>query len=452
MSHSVRVDKTIGTRLIQALSLGVVFGALWAAQHWQPEADTRLTLVAALGFLLLAGTLSSELLETVRLPHLSGYLLAGMLAGPYIGHLLDHATVNALAPVNKLTLALIALAGGAELRVASLRSLLRSVSTALLLQCVLGFFVMLAVFMGLTPWLQFTANLEFGAALGIGLLWSVLAVSRSPSACMAILSQTRARGPVAEFALAFVMSSDVVVVVMMATVIVFARPLIEGGGLRSLDDLNVLGRMILGSISVGTSLGLLLAAYLRLVGRNLLLVILALGFVVTDLMHYAQVDPTLAFLVAGFVVQNLTQQGEKLLEPVQSISSIVFVVFFATAGAHLDIPLLQSMWPVALALCASRAISTILIARLSSKVVRDPESIRRWGWSSLVSQAGLTLGLSDVIVRAFPDFGSSFRSLVIATVAINEVVGPVCFKYALDKTGETLASVERDDQAVEGAS
>jgi hypothetical protein len=62
----------------------------------------------------------------------------------------------------------------------------------------------------------------------------------------------------------------------------------------------------------------------------------------------------------------------------------------------------------------------------------------------LISQAGFSLGLSVMIVRAFPQFGSDFRSLVIATVAINEVIGPVCFKLALDRSGETKLQQTRE--------
>jgi hypothetical protein len=54
-----------------------------------------------------------------------------------------------------------------------------------------------------------------------------------------------------------------------------------------------------------------------------------------------------------------------------------------------------------------------------------------------VSQAGLTLGLSVIIAREFPTFGGPFRALCIATVAVNEIVGPVLFKLALDRAGET---------------
>jgi hypothetical protein len=70
-------------------------------------------------------------------------------------------------------------------------------------------------------------------------------------------------------------------------------------------------------------------------------------------------------------------------------------------------------------------------------LAQDPPLLKRWGWSSLISQAGLTLGLSVVIESAFPALGSAFRSLVIATVAINEIVGPVLFKFALDRVGES---------------
>ena len=62
--------------------------------------------------------------------------------------------------------------------------------------------------------------------------------------------------------------------------------------------------------------------------------------------------------------------------------------------------------------------------------------LRRWGFASMVSQAGLTLGLSAVIVRTFPSIGDGLRSLVVATVAINEVVGPIFFKLALERAGE----------------
>jgi Kef-type K+ transport system membrane component KefB len=292
--------KTIATRAIQAASLLVTFGVLYGVTRVTPELESHLGTVTAVGFLLLAGTLMSELLETIGLPHLSGYLLAGIIGGPHILHLVDHHTVAELSPVNTLALSLIALAGGAELRLDTLRSVARGLAWATLIQSTFVLVCMAGVFLAIASFVPFTQGMPLKALIGVALLWGVLAVSRSPSACMGILSQTRAKGPVATFSLAFIMLSDVVVVILLATMLMLARPLITNSGGISLEDFTVLGHELLGSIAVGVTLGLGLAVYLRLVGRQLLLVLLAIGFGLSDTFSYIHVDSLLAFLAAGF--------------------------------------------------------------------------------------------------------------------------------------------------------
>jgi Kef-type K+ transport system membrane component KefB len=424
------------TRLVQALALVVVLVMMLAASLTAPQTDEALPVVTAIGFLLLGGTLLSELLGTIGLPHLSGYLLAGIIGGPYVLHLVDHDAVERLSPVNTLAISLIALAGGAELRVSTLREVGRSVSYALSLQSAVGLVVLSGTFIALSHYIPFARELAWPALISVALLWGTLAVCRSPSACLGVLSQTRAKGPLSSCSLAHIMASDVVVVVLMACVIVGVRPLMTEGGSVSVEDLRSLSHEIIGSIAVGTTLGLGLAAYLRLVGGNLMLVLLALGFGLTAFMRYIHIDPLLSFMTAGFVVQNLSLQGDKLLHSVEQTSSLVFTVFFAIAGAHLDVPLLRQLWPIALALCSVRAITIFGTARWASRLAQDEPVVRRWGWAPLVSQAGLTIGLSVVIMRAFPEFGEGFRSLVIACVALNEMIGPVLFKLALDRSGE----------------
>lgn len=438
MSGHGGARKGVATRAVQALALAVSFGVLFALTELTPQMDSRLGTMTAIGFLVLAGTLLSELLEPLGLPHLSGYLLAGIVGGPHVLHLVDHETVEQLSPVNTLALALIALAGGVELRIDTLRSVAKSLAVASGIQTIVVLTGMALTFMALARFVPFAKDLELRPLVGVALLWGAMSVTRSPSACMGILSQTRAKGPLATFSLGFIMLSDVVVVVMLAVVIMLARPLITAGADISIADFNVLGHELLGSISMGTTLGLALAIYLRLVGGQLLLVLLALGFGVTAALRYVHVDPLLTFLTAGFVVQNLSNQGPKLLHAVEQMGSVVFVLFFATAGAHLDLPLLKQAWAIALTLCGVRIALTYGAARLSSRLAADPPVVRKWGWAPLVSQAGLALGLGVVIKNAFPGpVGEGFGSLVIAAVAINEMIGPVLFKMALDKTGET---------------
>jgi Kef-type K+ transport system membrane component KefB len=412
-------------------------GLLFYVTRHVPEAQGGLWTITSIGFLLLAGTLLAELIEPLGLPHLTAYLLAGIAAGPYVLRLVDQETVQRLSPVNTLALALIALAGGAELELGAMRRAARSLGWATITQSLLVLVATSGSFLLARRLLPFTHGLSPGAYVGIALLWGGLAISRSPSATLGVLTQTRASGPLASFTLAFVMTSDLVVIVLLTTILGSVRPLIDPSASFSLASFIALGRELFGSIALGTTLGLVIAAYLRLVNRQMLVVLLVLGFGVSTVLDYLQFDSLLTFMVAGFVVRNLSNQGPKFAKYIEQTGTVVYVVFFAIAGADLNVTLLRTLWPVALVLAGSRLVATWVAARVAGRLASDPPVLRGWSWSGLVSQAGLTFGLSVVIAREFPALGLPLRSLVIATVAINQIIGPILFKLALDRAHET---------------
>ena len=90
--------------------------------------------------------------------------------------------------------------------------------SATVAQSVLGVVFVGAVFFAAHPFIGFTRGLPTAAVVAIALLWGVLAIARSPSAALGVLSQTRASGPLAQYTLAFVMCSGVVVVVVLTRV------------------------------------------------------------------------------------------------------------------------------------------------------------------------------------------------------------------------------------------
>ncbi len=427
--------------LSSALSLVIVFTLLFVASRLAPEYRGDLGTIAAVGFLLLGGALLAEVLEPLRMPHLTGYLVCGILAGPHLLHLIDHESVQTLSKVNSLALALIALAGGAELRLSILREGVRTLTWATLVQTVGGIVLVGTLFFVLKPMLPFAKDFGFSQMLGVSLLWGVLSTTRSPSATLGILSQTRAQGPLARYALSFVMTSDVVVVVNLAAAFTVARPLLTPGAQFSLAAFTELGHDLLGSVAIGTTVGLLLAAYVKLVGKQLVVVLLALGFGAWEVLQYLNFDPLLTFMVAGFVVQNLSKQGDKFLHQIEWTGGLVYVVFFATAGAHLDVPLLRKLWPVTLILCGARALISWGLGRMASRLANDPPNVKKWGFAPLISQAGLALGFGALVEKQFPGFGTEFRALGIAAVAVNEMVGPIIFKLAVDSSGEARPPV-----------
>jgi Kef-type K+ transport system membrane component KefB len=431
--------KSLALRGVQAMALCAVFAMAFATSRMLVGAPAAAT-ATAVGFLLLAGVLASELCEMVGLPHLSGYLVAGMVAGPHVLHLVQHDTVETLTKVNKLALSLIALAGGAELRLDDLKQGIKGLAYATLFQSTLALFACLGAFLLVAPYLPFLSGFATAGVIGAAALWGVLGITRSPAALLGILSQTRAQGPLTRFSLAFIMSSDVVVIVVLAITFTIVRPLLVPGAAFAVSDLVAAAHELLGSVAIGTTFGLVLIVYLKVVRRGLLLVLVALGTGLAEVLGYLHFDPLLVFIIAGLVVQNLSKQAETLLHAIEETGSVVYVVFFATAGAHLDLPLLAQLWPAALALAAARVLGTYVSHHVACRMAGDPPIIVKFGWTPMVSQAGLALGLAGVVAGAFPQLGLPFQSLAIAVVAINEMVGPVLFKWALDRSGESQSA------------
>jgi Kef-type K+ transport system membrane component KefB len=437
MSHGPAPKLSVLGWLLRVIVLVAVFACMWLGARWSPTEGGGAASLAALGFLLLAGDLTGQIVGLIKLPHLTGYLMAGLVAGPHVLHLVDHGTVENLQIVNGLALALIAFEAGAELSIEMLKKGLGTLIWGCLTQVLILFPVMAAVFFAARPLMPFLDGQPALAVLGLSLLWGVVAVVKSPSAALGLLSETGASGPLARYAVAMVVLLDILILVLVALMLVVARTLIEPGATFSFSELAAVGHEILASIAVGTTIGLVVALYLRFVGKGLILFLLALAFGATELAKYFGYDALLIFAVAGFVVQNLSAQGPRLLGSIAQTGRVVYVVFFALAGAHLDLPTVRALWPVALLFAGARGIATFSATRLSSKLASDPEVIRKWGWSPLISQAGVAIGIASIAAAAFPQIGAGFRSLAIAVVGINETFGPVLFKFALDRSGES---------------
>ena len=229
MSGAAEAHKGLATRSIHGVLLFAFGGLLFFITRRVPEVHGGMWMIAGFGFLLLAGTLFSELVAPLGLPHLTGYLIAGVFSGPHVLKLVDEQTVKSLSPVNMLALSLIALAGGAELDLASVRKGARTLVTATIVQTVLVLVVMSGVFVAARPFIGFARALPAAGLAGVALLWGTLAVTRSPSATLGILSQPRAHGPLATSTLAFVMTSDLVVVILVSASLGAARPLLDPG-------------------------------------------------------------------------------------------------------------------------------------------------------------------------------------------------------------------------------
>lgn len=397
----------------------------------------------ALGFLSIVGVVAGQFAAVVGLPRLTGYLIAGIVVGPQVAGFITKGDVKALGLVNALALALIGLAAGAEVTLPILARIWKSLSIAAVVHIVIVVGGCAAAFYAASSYLPFLKGYEPGAVGAVAVLWGVFAFTRSPSVTLAVLADTGARGPLSEWALGLVVVLDVLVLPIFTGAVTFARSQIEGVPFEPSVFLE-LSHELWESILAGIAGGLLLGFVLRLVDGSRVLIVVVVGYLVTALCAYLRYDTIFVFVVMGFVAVNVVGTGEQLLGAAERTSGAVFVVFFALAGAKLDLEALRVLWPVAIGLAVARAVTTIIACQIAHVIAKDAPVVRRYGWLALVSQAGVTIGLASLVSDLLPGVGRSLATLVIAVVGIHELVGPVLFKLGLARARELPRSDSAD--------
>jgi Kef-type K+ transport system membrane component KefB len=423
--------------VIRLLALGIVvtIAALVTGADATGAVGLRGTGLA-IGFTLIAAALTGELVEKVKLPRISGYLLFGMLCGPYAGAIITPVMARELQVVNGLAIALIAFIAGLEINIHRLRPRLRAMLTMggvtigiMWVTLTLGFWVA-------WPYLPILPEATGLARVALAGLVATVTTSFSPTVSIAVITESRARGPLCELVLALVVLADLILILLFTLSMESVRFAL-GASNESHGMLSGLAWEIFGSFAFGGIVGSLFALYLRYVGREVTVALLALSSVLSELAGLWHFEPLLAALAAGLVVENIAPpEGDVLRSAVERGALPVLVLFFAAAGANLHLDALASLGVVAVFIALARGALIRFGSQAGAYVAGIDGQPPRLAWMGLVSQAGVTLGLAIIIGTEFPDWGARLQALIVALIAMHEMVGPILFRAALSRAGE----------------
>jgi Kef-type K+ transport system membrane component KefB len=405
--------------------------AMMVSLRWLEVEDTGGTdplTLAAIGFGILAAFAVADLLASLGLPKVTGYLLTGLVLGHQVGGILSPTVVERMTMFNTLALGTIALTVGLELEFKALarltRTMVATTSTKLLIAAPLVGAAFVAVELALHP-LGLATTAE---VVGLGLLFAALSIGTSPTIALAVVSETRAKGRLSELVLGTSVFKLLVVIVVLAACIAASEA-------RSADGAMLFVAQRLGlELLVGGVVGLLLLAYLRWIKAEMLLFVAAIVLVVAELAQSFGLEPVLIFMVAGLVVRNFSKFEQELRHPLVNVSLPMFVVYFTIAGATFDLVL--AMVPLAILLFAVRAGGYWLAAKIGNEIGNEPPTVQAHAWYSYLPQAEATLGLVGLSAYALPAFETHIATLGAAVVALNALVGPIALRNGLRRAGE----------------
>ena len=400
------------------------------------------------GFLILAAFTAGEVAVSMRLPQIVGYIVAGVLFGPYALDTVTTQVIASLAPVSRLGIALIAFLAGAELQIDEIRKRGRTILKIMTAELGLTFLLIAASLVALRPFIPFLATVPQRELIALVLIFAAMAVVHSPAVTMAMLTETRASGAVARTTLGVVLFADVVVVLLFAIVMAVARALAPPTEFVLTPGVGMVIWEVLGALLVGAALGVGTGLALRFMQREIFIFAIVVAFLGAEIAKVTHVEGLLTLLVAGFVTENFFKGGTALRHAMERSAVPIFVAFFALAGAQIAISDLAALWPVVLPIVLVRMLGLYLGTRIGARWAGAEPLVQRYSWLGLVSQAGVAIGLATIVAEVYPLRGGQMRTLFLGVLAINQVAGPILFRRALDRSGELVAEPERKAPAL----
>jgi Kef-type K+ transport system membrane component KefB len=418
---------------LAALAFALVLAWL-LGQAAQADSAFQSTALAT-GVALVAAALAGSLIERVGLPRVTGYLLFGLVCGPYIANIVTRPMARELSVFNGLAVTLIAFVAGLEVNLRRLAPRLRAVTTLAAVTLAALYIGLFAAFWTAWPWLGIAPELSGLQRLAAVALLTTLVASFSPTVTIALVAESRSSGPLTELTLALVILADLALIFVFTLVMELVRQAF--GGAAEVGLLAGVTWEIGGSLALGGVAGSILALYLRYVGRELALVVIAFCAAIAGAAAVLHLEPLIAALAGGLVVENLTpRSGDELKEAVERGALPVLVIFFAAAGASLQLDALAAMGWAAAGAALLRLVLIKAGVRAACRVAAIDDEPSRLVWMGLISQAGVTLGLAMIVAKEHPGWGGAMQTFVLALIALHQLAGPVLFKAALERAGE----------------
>ncbi len=379
-----------------------------------------------LALILLAGLALGRAVKLIRLPNVTGYLIAGLLIGPYIFKIVPMELVEGLELVSEMALAFIAFSIGSEFKLKYLKKV--------------GLMpIIIAIAEGLAAALVVTSVLVlFGIDTEIAILLGAIASATAPAATIMVVKQYKAKGPVTETLLSVVALDDAVALIAFGFAVAIVNMMQHPGETSLLVSIIKPVGEIVGSLLTGFILGALFTFPLRFFKKDSNRLIITTGFVFlgSSLATLFGFSPLLLCMAMGAMLVNITKAGDSILKLTDSVTPPIFLMFFVVSGMELNVNILPQIGLIGIIYVVCRVIGKVAGASLGAAVMKAPNVVRKFIGFTLVPQAGVAIGLSLMAAQMLPEYGQTIRAVILGATFIYELTGPAITKAALHKAGE----------------
>ncbi|MDH3348089.1 MAG: cation:proton antiporter [Desulfobulbaceae bacterium] len=394
-----------------------------------------------IALLLGVGLLFAKIAQLIRLPSVTGYILAGLAMGPsWLGILTFDTVGNQLDHFTQIALMLIAFGIGEHIEIRRLGGVAKDVGYISIVQAI-GAFICVFCAVLFTAALTGGYGTQFSDSLVLSLLLGAVAVATAPAAILHVVRELGARGVLTSTLMAVVAVDDGIAIMMFGMAVSVAHQIVGSSGGTYWEAVFICVREIILSLAMGISAGFIIDILLhKLRNRGEMLTgglaILLLCGEVTRLLHLSSL---LAGMAAGFTIINRDERDVRLFRTINSFEPPIYVLFFTLAGVHLDIASLNIAGWIGLVYFGSRIIGKYGGTWLGGVISKAQPLVRNYLGLALIPQAGVAIGLTFIISGdpLLKPWANIITPVVLAGVVLSELIGPLLARHALQHAGET---------------
>jgi Kef-type K+ transport system membrane component KefB len=387
--------------------------------------------LASLGIILFFALLAGHIAKFVRVPEVTGYILAGIAVGPSFLGWITQENLASLEVFSEVALGLILFSIGSVFEFSRFRLIGRRAG-------------LLTISESLLAGLLVTAGMQIaGQPWTVSLLLGVISMETAAASTLMVIRECNAEGELTEALIGVIALNNICCLICFSLASALIDLSMKAGGRAGLmvalhQSFYPMVWQLLGSAALGYLIGVLLSAWASHVkeqGETLILmagsVLLCVGFA-----KWLELSPLIASLAVGASMANLSGKSRRLFDALSRTDPPLYAIFFVIAGADLNLKLLPTLGLLGLVYVGGRAAGKLIGTRYAAKFAGLGRNVQRLMGFAMLSQAGLAIGLVIVINERFPDLGPTVTTIVLSSVAIFELVGPLGARLALIRSGE----------------
>ena len=361
-----------------------------------------------------------------NLPNITGYLIAGIIAGPFVLNFMPKEMNSQFDVLVTIALGFIAFSIGNEFKISHIKQIGAKVIFITICEslcAVLLVDIMLIIFK--TP-----------PALAITL--GAMAATTAPAATLLVVRQFKSKGPVTDNLLPVVAMDDAIGLMVYSISVSIAGVIVSGHSLDVVDTLLIPLFQIIVSIGVGIIIGMIVSFSFNFYKADDIKLMICIASVILGLALSSKYNFSnlLLCMSIGATLVNLRKEGIDMLKHVETWTAPLFLMFFVISGAELNISLLPKIGTIGVIYIVCRVLGKYFGTYLGATITKSDKKVKKYLGIALMPQAGVAIGMSQLALQQLPEYGELIRTVILSGTLIYELIGPIAAKLALEKAGE----------------